>query len=163
MLENRNSFPLRIKPDIKYSDLSIQRFINSLMRDGKKSIARKIVYGSLEEVKKGEFGVVFETMSEMFRKVIANSRPSIEVVSKRIKGATYPVPTSINTRRAEMLVFRWILTGCEKKTGHMQTLLTDEFNAILSGKKCYTLEQRDTMHSMAKANRAFSHFGRERI
>ncbi len=163
MSENKGSFPIRISPDIKYSDLSIQRFINAVMRDGKKDIARKIVYNSLEEVKKGEFGAPFESMPEMFKKVISSARPSIQVVSKRIKGATYPVPSSVTARRAEMLVFRWVLAACDKKSGPTESLLIDELNSILSSKKCYTLEQRDAMHSMAKANRAFSHFGREKI
>jgi small subunit ribosomal protein S7 len=146
------------KPDVKYNDFAIQRLINSMMWDGKKTVAEKIVYDAIDIVMKNELASKEPSVSELMKKILNKVKPYIEVVSRRVRGATYPVPMEIKHRRAEMLALRWIRDGARNKGGEMKNALAYELLDALNDKG-YAIKQRDQVLSMAKANRAFAHFG----
>ncbi len=142
------------EPDFRYGSVAVHRFTNYLMHGGKKSIAEKILYTALDEVKeksKQEPLVVFE-------KAIENAAPAVEVVSKRIGGANYQVPREVRAARKFMLAGRWIIQAARAKKGKpMAERLAEEF--LLAAKnEGAAIKKKQDMHRMAEANRAFAHF-----
>jgi len=141
-------------PDPKYHNKMIARFINNIMKDGKKSTAEKIFYTSLDIIgeRTGKQGI------DIFEKALKNIRPNIEVKSRRIGGATYQVPTEVRPERSLALAIRWILAATEKRNEHtMAEKLASEFIAA-SKNEGASIKKRDDTHKMAEANRAFAHF-----
>ena len=145
-----------IKPDFKYNNATIARFINYIMQDGKKSVATKVVYGSLDIIKKK----TNEDPSEVFDSAVNKVAPILEVKSKRVGGATYQVPMEVRGDRRMQLAFRWIITAAKEKKGRpMAEKLADEFMNITSNSG-NALKKRDDVQKMAEANRSFAHFAR---
>jgi len=145
-----------IKPDFKYGNATIARFINYIMKNGKKSVATRIVYDSLEIVKKK----TNEDPSEVFDSAINKVAPILEVKSKRVGGATYQVPMEVRGDRRIQLAFRWIITAAKEKKGKpMAEKLADEFMNITNSSG-NALKKRDDVQKMAEANRSFAHFAR---
>lgn len=145
-----------IKPDFKYGNATIARFINYIMKNGKKSVATRIVYDSLEIVKKK----TNEDPSEVFDSAISKVAPILEVKSKRVGGATYQVPMEVRGDRRMQLAFRWIITAAKEKKGKpMAEKLADEFMNITNSSG-NALKKRDDVQKMAEANRSFAHFAR---
>ena len=146
----------RLKEDPKFKSLTVARFINYIMKDGKKKIARKIVYGSFEEVKektKKEPLAIFET-------AIKNTAPFVEVKSKRIGGANYQVPMEVGKERRVTLAMRWIIAAARSKKGKtMQENLAREILEA-SKKEGAAVKKKEDTHRMAEANKAFAHFAR---
>ena len=143
-----------ILPDPVYGDLIVAKFINNLMVDGKKSLAEKIFYHSVEIIakKKKEDGV------EIFKKALKNAAPLLEVKSKRIGGATYQVPREISENRSMALAMRWILSFSRNRKGNtMADRLAAEILAADSNEGGAVKKKEDT-HKMAEANKAFAHF-----
>jgi small subunit ribosomal protein S7 len=141
-------------PDPKYGDIIVTRFINYVMRQGKKSTAEQIVYDSFDliEEKTGQKGV------EVFRKAIENVKPSLEVTSRRVGGATYQVPIEVRSARRLALAMRWI-TGFARARGEktMAERLANELAMAAKGEGASIKKKEDT-HKMAEANKAFAHF-----
>ena len=145
----------QLSPDPKYHSKLVAKFINSLMWDGKKSIACKIMYDAMDLIQKR----VDDTPPlEVFETAVNNVKPLIEVRSKRVGGSTYQVPTQVKFSRQQTLAFRWIITACRGKKGKpMARRLGDELLAAFN-KEGTAMTTRENVHRMAEANKAFSHF-----
>ncbi len=139
-----------------YGRVDLGRFINYVMKDGKKSTAEKVVYGALDKIKeitKGDPIAVFE-------KAMENASPLLEVASKRVGGANYQVPREVRPERQFVLAVRWILIAARGKKGKpMAQKLADELLAASKNEGAAIKKKQDT-HRMAEANRAFAHFAR---
>jgi small subunit ribosomal protein S7 len=144
-----------ILPDPVYGDLVVAKFINNLMKKGKKSLAEKIFYKSIEKIK--QQGKVDDGI-ELFKKALGNVAPILEVKSKRIGGATYQVPIEISEGRRMALAMRWIITYSKSRKGQtMADRLAAELLAAANNDGSAVKKKEDT-HRMAEANKAFSHF-----
>ena len=144
-----------ILPDPVYGDLIVAKFINNLMKHGKKSLAEKIFYQSIEKIKKQ--GKVDDGI-ELFKKALENVAPVLEVKSKRIGGATYQVPIEISEGRRMALAMRWIIGYSKSRKGQtMADRLAAELLAAANNDGSAVKKKEDT-HRMAEANKAFSHF-----
>ena len=144
-----------ILPDPVYGDLIVAKFINNLMKKGKKSLAEKIFYQSIEKIKKQ--GKVDDGI-ELFKKALDNVAPMLEVKSKRIGGATYQVPIEISEGRRMALAMRWIISYSKSRKGQtMADRLAAELLAAANNDGSAVKKKEDT-HKMAEANKAFSHF-----
>ena len=144
-----------ILPDPVYGDLIIAKFINNLMKKGKKSLAEKIFYQSIEKIK--QQGKVDDGI-ELFKKALDNVAPMLEVKSKRIGGATYQVPIEISEARRMALAMRWIINYSKSRKGQtMADKLAAELLAAANNDGSAVKKKEDT-HRMAEANKAFSHF-----
>jgi small subunit ribosomal protein S7 len=143
-----------VNPDPKYSDLVITKFMNAVMRQGKKSVAERIVYGALEkmEVKAKSDPVA------MFHQALDNVMPAVEVRSRRVGGATYQVPVEVRTERRQALAIRWIIIAARARNENtMVERLSGELMDAASNRGTAVKKREDT-HKMAEANRAFSHY-----
>ena len=144
-----------ILPDPVYGDLIVAKFINNLMKQGKKSLAEKIFYQSIEKIKKQ--GKVADGI-ELFKKALENVAPVLEVKSKRIGGATYQVPIEISEARRMALAMRWIIGYSKSRKGQtMADRLAAELLAAANNDGSAVKKKEDT-HRMAEANKAFAHF-----
>ena len=145
----------KIVPDPVYSDLIVAKFVNNLMKDGKKSVAEKIFYDSLNLISKKENT---DSPLDIFKKALKNAAPVVEVKSKRIGGATYQVPIDIPENRRMALAMRWIITFARSRKGNsMVDRLCSELVSA-SKNEGSTIKKKEDTHKMAEANKAFSHF-----
>ena len=144
-----------VKPDIKYSSQQLEKFINSIMQDGKKNTSRTIVYGALDIIKAKEN---VENPLEVFDNAIKNAGPLVEVRSRRIGGANYQVPREVRTERRNALAMRWIIDATRSRKG-MKTAnaLADELSLAAKGEGNAVKKKKD-IHKMAESNKAFAHF-----
>ncbi len=143
-----------IIPDPKYGDLVLTKFMNSLMYEGKKSVAESIVYGALERIeqKAKRDGL------ELFHEALSNVKPAIEVRSRRVGGATYQVPVEVRNDRRQALAIRWIITAARGRNENtMEERLSGELLDAANNRGTAVKKREDT-HKMAEANRAFSHY-----
>ncbi len=145
----------QLKPDPVYNSKLVSKFVNCLMLDGKKSIAQKVFYDSMDVIKKKVKDV--EPL-EVFETAINNVRPMLEVRSKRVGGASYQVPMQVRSKRQQSLAFRWILAAARGKKGkpmkiRLATELMDAYK-----KEGNAMTTRENVHRMAEANKAFAHF-----
>ncbi|MFH1855492.1 MAG: 30S ribosomal protein S7 [bacterium] len=147
-----------IAPDERFGSTSVSKFINYIMERGKKSIAKKLVYDSLDEAAK----VLKKEPLDVFNAVLSAIAPSVEVRSRRIGGANYQVPIEVREPRRTALAMRWIIAAAKSKKGMpMHKRLATEFQDILSGTGA-AIKKREDTHRMAEANRAFAHFAKMR-
>ena len=145
----------KISPDPIYKDLVVAKFVNYLMWDGKKSVAEKIFYNSLDIIKQK---IKDEEPIEVFKKALDNTAPVLEVKSKRIGGATYQVPIEVSRARKMALAMRWILSYSRTRKGqNMETRLAAELIAAFNNEGSSIKKKEDT-HKMAESNKAFAHF-----
>ena len=144
----------RINPDPKYKDKLIAKFMNTVMVDGKKSVAEGIVYGALEIVKSRHK----EDPIEVFKKAMDNVKPKLEVKSRRVGGATYQVPVEVRPERRVTLAMRWlVMYSRDRGEKTMRERLAAEFVDAANGRG-NAVKKRDDTHKMAEANKAFAHF-----
>ena len=144
-----------ITPDPLYNSSLLTRFINKVMFDGKKSIARRIVYGALEKFAKR---VKSDDPLAAFEQALENVKPSLEVKSRRIGGATYQVPVEIPEDRRRSLAMKWIIAFSQEKAGRsMEEGLTTEL-ADCYNNQGTSIKKKDDVHKMAEANKAFAHY-----
>lgn len=140
--------------DAKYGDTTVSRFINGIMRKGKKSVAERILYGAFDimEKKTGEQPL------KVFKQAIGNVKPVVEVKSRRVGGATYQVPIDVSVRRGQSLAMRWIIQSAKVGRGkNMQERLAQEFMEAAKKQGAAVKKKEDT-HRMAEANKAFAHY-----
>ena len=154
-MSRRKAAPKRtILPDPKYGNLKVAKFMNQIMKNGKKSLAEGIVYGALNEI---------ETKSkkepvEVFEKALEEVGPVVEVKARRVGGATYQVPLEVRPSRRQALAMRWLVNSARARSEKTMTLkLANELLDASEGKGEAIKKKEDT-HRMAEANRAFSHF-----
>lgn len=145
----------QLKPDPKHGSLLASKFINCLMWDGKKSVARNVFYDAMEEIRKK---VPDRDPIDVFNEAIENVKPHVEVRSKRVGGASYQVPMQVNRNRQLSLAIRWILIAIREKKGRPTAMkLADELVAAFN-REGAAVTKRENTHRMADANKAFAHF-----
>ncbi len=143
-----------ILPDAKYGDRVLTKFMNNLMLDGKKSIAESIVYGALTRVE----SKLKRAPIEAFHEALENVKPSVEVRSRRVGGATYQVPVEVRIERREALAIRWLIIAARKRNENtMEERLAAELSDACNNRGTAVKKREDT-HKMADANKAFSHY-----
>lgn len=143
-----------ILPDAKYGDKILSKFMNNLMLDGKKSVAERIVYGALDRVE----DKTKRAPVEVFHEALENIKPSVEVRSRRVGGATYQVPVEVRIERREALAIRWLITASRKRNEKtMEERLAGELMDAVNSRGTAVKKREDT-HKMADANKAFSHY-----
>ncbi|MCD6098918.1 30S ribosomal protein S7 [bacterium] len=143
-----------LPPDPKYKSVLVTKFINNIMKRGKKSLAERILYSALDIVKER----TKKDPLELLETAVNNVKPTLEVRSRRIGGANYQVPTEVNPRRQIALSIRWILTAARNRSEHsMAEKLASELIAA-SRKEGASFKKKEDTHRMAEANRAFAHF-----
>lgn len=154
MARRRAAEKREVLPDPKFGDLVVNKFMNSVMIHGKKSIAENIVYGAFDLIE----GKVKRNPLEVFHEAMANVKPHLEVRSRRVGGATYQVPMEVRPARAQSLAIRWIIAMAKKRTENTMTeRLCGELLDASQNKGASTKKREDT-HKMADANKAFAHY-----
>ena len=143
-----------IIPDPKFGDIVVTKFMNSIMYDGKKSTAERIVYGAFDIIE----GRSRQNPLEVFKQALENVAPAIEVRSRRVGGATYQVPVEVRMERRQALAIRWLITAARARN---DKTMVDRLSAELldaSNNRGNAVKKREDTHRMAEANRAFSHY-----
>jgi small subunit ribosomal protein S7 len=143
-----------INPDPKHGDLVLTKFMNAVMRQGKKSVSERIVYGALERME----SKAKQDPVQMFHQALENVMPAVEVRSRRVGGATYQVPVEVRTERRQALAIRWIITAAR---GRNENTMVERLSAELldaANNRGTAVKKREDTHKMAEANRAFSHY-----
>jgi small subunit ribosomal protein S7 len=144
----------QILPDPKFHDKTLAKFINIIMRSGKKSVAEKIVYGALDEIG----GKGNPEPLEVFNKAMENVRPLVEVKSRRVGGATYQIPVEVRSDRSLTLAMRWVVDASKKRgEKNMGLRLAGELIDAADNRGS-AIKKREDTHKMAEANKAFSHY-----
>ena len=140
-------------PDPKYGSEVISKFINSIMYDGKRSIAEKTLYTALEKIKEKNQDPI-----KIFNTAVSNVRPNLEVRSRRVGGATYQVPVEVKSNRSQALALRWLLDASRKRKN--KTMAEKLFFELMdaSQKRGSAVKKREDTHRMAESNKAFAHF-----
>ena len=143
-----------IIPDAKFGDVVLTKFMNTIMYDGKKSVAEAIVYGAFEVIE----GKIRQDPLPVFRQALENVAPAIEVRSRRVGGATYQVPVEVRTERRQALAIRWIITAARARND--KTMVDRLSNELIDAyhNRGNAVKKREDTHRMAEANRAFSHY-----
>jgi len=143
-----------VLPDAKYGDLVLTKFMNNLMIDGKKSVAERIVYNAMNRVE----DKIKRAPIEVFHEALDNIKPSVEVRSRRVGGATYQVPVEVRVERRQALAIRWLVTASRNRNENtMRERLAGEL-LDASNNRGTAVKKREDTHRMAEANRAFSHY-----
>ncbi len=143
-----------ILPDPKFGNVVVTKFMNSIMYEGKKSVAESIVYGALDIIE----GKTKQNPIQVFQQALDNVMPSLEVRSRRVGGATYQVPVEVRTDRRQALGIRWIIIAARERN---EKTMTERLSAELldaSNNRGNAVKKREDTHKMAEANRAFSHY-----
>ncbi len=155
-MRKKRNYKRDFKPEAVYGSIALSRFVNSIMRDGKKSVAEKVVHDALDIIKK-------KTETDplaVFDKAIQNVSPAVEVASKRVGGANYQIPREVRPERRFTLAVRWIVDSARSKKGKsMAARLADELMAA-SNNEGAAIKKKLDVHRTAEANRAFAHFAR---
>lgn len=154
MSRRRVAEKTEILPDPKYGDKVLAKFINIIMRSGKKSIAEKIVYGALDEIS----GKGNPEPLEVFNKALENVRPLVEVKSRRVGGATYQIPIEVRTARSVTLAMRWMVDAAKNRGEKNMGLRLAAELLDASESRGTAIKKREDTHRMAEANKAFSHY-----
>ncbi len=141
-------------PDPKYQDVLVARFVNSLLKRGKKQTARRILYSAFELIEEKTKNAPID----VFKKAVHNASPLLEVRARRVGGATYQVPTEVRPERRTALAIRWLINYAnERSDKSMSQKLAAEFIAAAAGEGG-AIKKREDVHRMAEANKAFAHF-----
>ncbi|MGH1542315.1 MAG: 30S ribosomal protein S7 [Arenicella sp.] len=154
-MPRRREVPKRdILPDPKFGDVTLAKFVNILMVDGKKSVAEKIIYDALDLISERRT----EDPLELFNQALENIKPAVEVKSRRVGGATYQVPVEVRASRRGALAMRWLVeyARARNEKSMMQRLAGEILDA--AEKKGGAVKKTEDVHRMAEANKAFSHF-----
>ena len=154
----------QLRPDPRFNDKVLAKFINCVMQDGKKSVAQRVIYNAMDEIEARIKRTPEENgpkdSLDVFRTAINNVKPYVEVRSKRIGGANYQVPLPVKSNRQQSLAFRWIIQAARSEKGRpMHLKLADEFWLASRGEG-KAMMTRDQTHRMAEANKAFAHFAK---
>ncbi len=144
----------KIMPDPKYKQINVAKFINALMLDGKKSIAEKILYNAFDVIVSRGSGEPLE----VFEEALENVRPTVEVKSRRVGGATYQVPIEVRATRRDALAIRWIIEAARKRREKSMALRLAAELIEASNRSGEAFKKCENTHKMADANKAFSHF-----
>lgn len=154
MSRRKGSYKREVLPDPIYKDVVVTKFINRMMYDGKRSVAQSLFYGALDELK----GKTGDEPLVAFKKAVENVKPSIEVRSRRVGGATYQVPVDVRPSRRLALAMKWIVANARDRgekdfAKRLAAELVDAYN-----NRGNAIKKKDDVHRMAEANKAFSHY-----
>lgn len=154
MARRREAKKRDVMPDPKYNSKLVSRFINVIMKSGKRSVAEKICYGAFDMLKEK----TGQDPLKVFKTAVENSKPLLEVRPRRVGGATYQVPVEVRSNRRIALAFRWLIDYARKRkektmAERLAAELLDAYNNVGS-----TIKKREDTHKMAEANRAFAHY-----
>jgi len=155
MSRRSRTFKREILPDPVFKDIIITKFINKMMYDGKKAVAQKMFYGALEEIKAK---IPNEEPMTVFKKALENCKPSLEVRSRRVGGATYQVPVDVRPSRRLALAMRWLIAYSRDRgeKDYSKRLAAEVLEAY--NNRGNAIKKREDVHKMAEANKAFSHY-----
>jgi len=154
MSRRRKAERREINPDPKFGDVVVSKFMNSIMKQGKKSVAERIVYGAMDRMQSR----AKSDPVQLFRTALENVMPAVEVRSRRVGGATYQVPVEVRTERRQALAIRWLITAARSRNENtMEERLSGELLDAANNRGTAVKKREDT-HKMAEANRAFSHY-----
>ena len=154
-MSRRKAAPKRkILPDPKYGNLRVAKFMNQIMKNGKKSLAESIVYGAFKEITEK----TKKEPVEVFEKALESVGPMVEVKARRVGGATYQVPVEVKSKRAQALAIRWLVDSARKRKD--KNMSDKIFNELYDAyeKKGAAVKKREDVHKMAESNKAFAHF-----
>ncbi len=154
MSRRRRAVKRESLPDAKFGDVVISRFMNSIMYDGKKSVAERIVYGAFDRIAKRSG----QDALRVFHDALGNVRPSVEVRSRRVGGATYQVPVEVRPDRSQALAIRWLIASSR---GRGENTMEERLSGELldaANNRGVAVKRREDTHRMADANKAFSHY-----
>ena len=154
-MSRKRKAPVRkVYPDPKFHSEIVSKFINSIMYDGKRSTAEKILYDALDKIKSKNN----EDPLKIFNSAISNVKPNLECRSRRVGGATYQVPVEVKSKRAQALALRWLMDATRRRKN--KTMSDKLFNELLdaSPKKGSPIKKREDTHKMAESNKAFAHY-----
>ncbi len=153
-MRKRRAERRHLSPDPKFNDILVSRFINSIMLHGKKTTARRILYGAIEEIERrtGQSGY------EVFRKALFNAQPIIEVRARRVGGATYQVPMEVRPERRTALSVRWLLNAARSRGDKSMTRRLAAELMAAANNEGGAVKKKDDVHRMAESNKAFAHF-----
>lgn len=155
MSRRRRAEPRAVQVDPRYHDELISKFINSLMRDGKKSVATRILYGAMDEIREKNPDLV---PVEVVRTAIEHVKPTVEVKSRRVGGSTYQVPMEVRPHRRQALSIRWLIRHASTRSGlSMRAKLAGELLDAFHNRGG-AVRRREEIHRTAEANRAFAHY-----
>ena len=154
MSRKRSAPKKTLNIDSKYKSTIIPKLINSIMYDGKKTVAEKIVYDAIEKIKSKSK----EEPINIFNEAINNIKPTVEVRSRRVGGATYQVPVEVKSKRSQALALRWLIDASRKRKN--KNMSDKIFNEIYDAyqNKGSAIKKKEDMHKMAESNKAFAHF-----
>ncbi len=153
MSRRKGNYKREVIPDPVHNDILVAKFVNQIMQDGKKSIAQKIFYDALSELKKS-----FDDPMATFKKAVENIKPALEVRSRRIGGSTYQVPMDIRPSRQLTLAMRWLIQIARKRNEKtMSKRLAGELSEAYNNRGS-AFKKRDDVHKMAEANKVFAHY-----
>jgi len=154
MSRRRRADKREIVPDAKFGDLVVSKFMNTLMWQGKKSVAEIIVYGAFDIIKKKSG----QDPLKVFHEALDNVKPAVEVKSRRVGGATYQVPVEVRTERRQTLAIRWLIDAARHRGEHsMNERLSGEL-LDAANRRGSAIKKREDTHRMAEANKAFAHY-----
>lgn len=155
MSRRKKTFKREVYPDPVFKDIVIAKFINKMMYEGKKAVAQRLFYGALEELK---LKIQNEEPIQIFKKAVENCKPSLEVRSRRVGGATYQVPVDVRPSRRLALAMKWIIAYSRERgekdfSKRLAGEIVDAYN-----NRGNAIKKREDVHKMAEANKAFSHY-----
>ena len=154
MSRRRRADKREVLPDAKYGDRMLSKFMNSLMKDGKKALAESIMYSALERVESR----LRKAPVEVFHEAVSNVKPTVEVRSRRVGGSTYQIPVEVRPERSDALAIRWLISAARNRGEKtMDERLANEL-IDASGLRGAAVKKREDTHKMADANKAFSHY-----
>ncbi len=154
MARRRSAQKREILPDPKYHDKLVTKFINNMMLDGKKSLSERIFYSSMDLMQSKEN----DDFLVLFKKAVENTKPILEVKSRRVGGATYQVPVEVRSDRKQALSIRWLLASAKARTERtMEERLANEL-IDAANKRGAAIKKKEDVHRMAEANKAFAHY-----
>ncbi|KAB2913005.1 MAG: 30S ribosomal protein S7 [Hyphomicrobiaceae bacterium] len=154
MSRRRKAERREINPDPKFGDMVVSKFMNSIMKEGKKSVAERIVYGALDRMQ----ARAKSDPIQLFHAALDNVMPAVEVRSRRVGGATYQVPVEVRAERRQALAIRWLISAARSRNENtMEERLSGELLDAANNRGTAVKKREDT-HKMAEANRAFSHY-----
>lgn len=157
-MSRRNRAPRRtVLPDPKFGNQRLAKFINMVMLSGKKSVAEQIVYGALERIS-DRSGQDDEKSLEILSQALDNIKPSVEVKSRRVGGATYQVPIEVRATRRETLAMRWVIDAARKRSEKTMALRLAHELMDAAENRGSAVKKREDTHRMAEANKAFAHY-----
>jgi small subunit ribosomal protein S7 len=154
MARRRRPEKREVLPDAKYGDVVLTKFMNSVMYEGKKSVAERILYGALDTIE----ARIKKDPLPVFHSALDNVKPGIEVRSRRVGGATYQVPVEVRTERAQALAIRWIITAARNRNENTMSSRVAAELIEASNNRGTAVKKREDTHRMAEANKAFAHY-----